>query len=148
MAEPARSPSLSSTVVALGIAQIISWGSLFYTIAVLGPALRTPPASARSRSTRCYSIGLVVSGLVAPAIGRRIDARGGRLVLSAGSLLGAIACAALALVQGPVDAVADRVVAGRRGDGGARSTIRAFATLRDAVSARSQLRYSAQRHRH
>jgi hypothetical protein len=59
-----------------------------------------------------YSAGLVVSGLVAPAIGRRIDARGGRSVLAAGSLLGALACAALAAVQGPLTLVVAWLLAG------------------------------------
>lgn len=36
----AAEPSLPRAVTALGIAQIVSWGSLFYTIAVLGPPMR------------------------------------------------------------------------------------------------------------
>ena len=30
---------LRKTVCALGVAQIVSWGTLFYTIAVLGPPM-------------------------------------------------------------------------------------------------------------
>ncbi len=108
----ARSPSLSSTVAALGFAQIISWGTLFYTIAVLGPALREAAGVGEVVLYACYSIGLVVSGLVAPAIGRRIDARGGRVVLAAGSMLGAVACVALAMVQGPVTLLIAWLLAG------------------------------------
>jgi hypothetical protein len=112
VAEPPRSPSLAGTVVALGFAQIISWGTLFYTIAVLGPSLREAAGVGEVVLYTSYSIGLVVSGLAAPAIGRRIDARGGRLVLSAGSLIGAIACSALALVQGPITLLVAWLLAG------------------------------------
>jgi Major Facilitator Superfamily len=112
VAEPARSPSLSSTVIALGFAQIISWGTLYYTIAVLGPSLREAAGVGEVMLYACYSAGLIISGLVAPAIGRRIDARGGRLVLSAGSMLGAIACTALALVQGPFSLLVAWLLAG------------------------------------
>jgi MFS family permease len=134
VAESARAPSLSSTVTALGIAQIISWGTLFYTIAVLGPALREAAGVGEVTLYACYSIGLIVSGLVAPAIGRRIDARGGRFVLSAGSLLGAIACVALALVQGPITLLVGWLLAGVA----MAATLYdpAFATLHDVAGAK------------
>lgn len=112
MADAARGPSLAATVIALGIAQIISWGTLFYTIAVLGPALREAAGVPDVVLFGFYSLGLVVSGLAAPAIGRAIDARGGRVVLAGGSLLAALACAALALVQGPLTLLAGWLLAG------------------------------------
>ncbi len=99
-------------MTALGVAQIISWGTLFYTIAVLGPALREAAGVGDVTLYACYSAGLIISGLVSPAIGRYIDARGGRLLLSAGSMLGAIACAALALVQGPITLLVAWILAG------------------------------------
>ena len=102
MPDASRSPSLAATVTALGIAQIVSWGTLFYTIAVLGPAMRVATGVSDLALYASYSAGLVVSGLVAPWIGRWIDARGGRSLLGGGSVVAAIACAALALVQGPV----------------------------------------------
>jgi predicted MFS family arabinose efflux permease len=121
-------------VAALGFAQIISWGTLFYTIAVLGPALREATGVGEVPLYTSYSIGLVVSGLMAPAIGRRIDARGGRRVLSAGSLIGAIACGALALVQGPVTLLIAWVLAGVA----MAATLYdpAFATLHDVAGSR------------
>ena len=112
MADITSAPSLPGTVTALGVAQIVSWGTLFYTIAVLGTALREAAGVGEVALYACYSAGLVVSGLVAPAIGRRIDARGGRVVLSAGSLLAAIACVVLALVQGPITLLIGWLLAG------------------------------------
>jgi hypothetical protein len=110
--DPRRTPSLAATLVALGIAQIVSWGTLFYTIAVLGAAQRDAAGVSDVVLYGCYSAGLFLSGLVAPRVGRTIDARGGREVLAGGSLLAAIACTALACVQGPVTLALGWVLAG------------------------------------
>jgi MFS family permease len=59
-----------------------------------------------------FTVGLAASGLLSPAVGRAIDARGGRQVLAAGSLLGALATATLALAQGPWSLLAGWVLAG------------------------------------
>jgi hypothetical protein len=59
-----------------------------------------------------YSAGLGLSGLLAPWIGRTIDARGGRVVLAWGSVAAATACLALAAVQGPVTLVVAWLLAG------------------------------------
>jgi MFS family permease len=107
-----RAPSLPAVVTALGIAQIVSWGTLFYTIAVLGPALREATGVGELLLYAAYSAGLFVSGIAAPRIGREIDARGGRPVLAGGSVLAVVACAALALVQGPVSLVLAWLLAG------------------------------------
>ena len=59
-----------------------------------------------------FTAGLFVSGIVSPFIGREIDRRGGRRVLVAGSLGGALACAVLATAQGPATVLTGWVVAG------------------------------------
>jgi hypothetical protein len=112
VADARREPSLAAAVIALGIAQIISWGTLFYTIAVLGPALRAASGVGDFVLYGFYSLGLVLSGLAAPAVGRTIDAQGGRNVLAGGSVLAAVACATLALVEGPVTLLAGWLLAG------------------------------------
>jgi predicted MFS family arabinose efflux permease len=85
---------------------------LFYTIAVLGTAMRETLGVSEVALHGAYSAGLLVSGLLAPAVGRRIDAHGGRGVLATGSVLAALACTALAAVQGPVTLVAAWLLAG------------------------------------
>ncbi len=107
-----RFPSLAATITALGIAQIISWGTLFYTIAVLGNAMRAATGVGEITLFACYSTGLVISGLVAPWLGRQIDVRGGRPILAGGSALAALACASLASVQGPVTLLVAWLLAG------------------------------------
>ena len=93
---PAR---LARLIPALGVAQIVSWGSLFYPIAVLGNAMRDNLAISATSLFGAFTVGLLCSGAVSPAVGRLIDARGGRFVLSCGSLLAAAALAVLASAQ-------------------------------------------------
>jgi len=97
--EPLR---LRWVVPVLGIAQIISWGSLFYPIAVLGVAIRDDLGVSDIAVFGAFTVGLFVSGLAAPAAGRLVDTRGGRFTLTSGSAIGAMALAALALAQGTV----------------------------------------------
>ena len=59
-----------------------------------------------------FSAGLFVSGAASPAVGRWIDAGHARSTLAAGSCVGALALALLALAQGPVTLVAGWLVAG------------------------------------
>jgi len=59
-----------------------------------------------------FTGALFVSGLVSPWVGRRIDRRGGRGVLAGGSLLGALACAILALAGNGITMLAGWLLAG------------------------------------
>ena len=108
----ARIGYLWRRVCALGIAQIVSWGTLFYTIAVLGAAMRADTGVGELWLFGSFTAGLFLSGLVSPLVGRQIDAHGGRRVLASGSLLGAAACAVLATAQGPISLLAGWLLAG------------------------------------
>jgi predicted MFS family arabinose efflux permease len=108
----ARSPNLWRAVCALGVAQIISWGTLFYTIAVLGGAMRRDLGVSDIFLFGSFTAGLFLSGLVSPLVGREIDARGGGRVLAAGSILGALATTVLATSQGPWTMLAGWLLAG------------------------------------
>jgi len=107
-----RDPNLWRAVSALGVAQIISWGTLFYTIAVLGGAMRRDLGISDVFLFGSFTAGLFLSGVVSPLVGREIDARGGRRVLAAGSVLGAVATAALATAQGPLTMLVGWLLAG------------------------------------
>ena len=104
--------SVSRLVASLGIAQIISWGSLFYAIGVLGKPMRIELGVSELFLFSAFTAGLIVSGLLAPLAGQRIDRDGGRAVLCAGSIAGAAAMALLAVCTGPVTLVAGWVLAG------------------------------------
>jgi MFS family permease len=105
-------PRLAVTVTALGIAQIVSWGTLYYSITVLAPSIRADLGVGDVVLFGGFTAGLVVSGAASPWIGRRIDAFGGRTVLGAGSLLGALALTVLALAQGPLSLTLGWLIAG------------------------------------
>jgi predicted MFS family arabinose efflux permease len=107
-----RDPRLWRTVSALGVAQIISWGSLYYTIAVLGGAMRRDLGISDVVLFGSFTSGLFLSGIVSPLVGREIDLRGGRRVLAAGSVLGAVAMVSLAAAQGPLTILAGWLLAG------------------------------------
>jgi hypothetical protein len=93
---------LGRLICALGVAQIISWGSLFYAIAVLGESMRAELGISGTSLFGAFTFGLVCSGLASPIAGRVIDTRGGWLVLSAGSVLSALAMAILSQAHGLV----------------------------------------------
>jgi predicted MFS family arabinose efflux permease len=105
-------PLLWRRVCALGVAQIVSWGTLYYTIAVLGAAMRSQLGVGDFLLFGSFTAGLLLSGMVSPWVGRQIDLRGGRRILAGGSLLGAAACAALAAAQGPATLLAGWLLAG------------------------------------
>jgi predicted MFS family arabinose efflux permease len=94
--------SLRRAICGLGIAQILSWGSLYYTIAVVGENMRRDLGVSETLFFGAFTLSLFLSGLAAPAAGRLIDEKGGRPVLAAGSLLAALALLLLATATGPV----------------------------------------------
>ena len=97
---------------ALGVAQIVSWGTLFYTIAVLGAAMRADTGVGELWLFGSFTAGLFLSGIASPLVGREIDARGGRRVLVAGSVLAALASCVLGSAQGPATVLAGWLLAG------------------------------------
>jgi MFS family permease len=98
---PAQAASFG-TVAALGVAQIISWGSLYYAFSFLITPLMEASGGDKSTVFAAFSLGLLVSGLLSAPIGALIDRRGGREVMTAGSLAGAILLASLGHVHSVV----------------------------------------------
>jgi MFS family permease len=88
-------------VPVFGITMILTWGTLFYSAALLLPLL----AQARGWSVTLVmsgiSVGLLAGGFVSPRIGKAIDQYGGHYVMAAGSLLGATALAAMPFAAHP-----------------------------------------------
>lgn len=86
-------------VVALGITQIIAWGSIYYGFALLLDPLRQALAADRTTIVGAFSAALLVSGVLATLVGRTIDRLGGRAVMTAGSIAGGVLLALLARVE-------------------------------------------------
>ncbi len=78
----------------LSLAQLISWGSVFYTFALLMEPLERELGLSRAQSSLAFSLALLAEGLLAYPVGRWIDRGLERRVMTGGSLLMA-ACLAL-----------------------------------------------------
>ena len=104
--------SIAPLVSSLGIAQIVSWGTLYYAIGVLGPPMARDLGVSESFLFGAFTAGLIVSGTLSPFVGRLVDRRGGRFVLAWGSVLGAVSLAVLAIAMNPVVLVAGWLMAG------------------------------------
>jgi predicted MFS family arabinose efflux permease len=73
-------------IPALGIVQILAWGTSFYFPAVFATAIVADTGWSLGYVVSGTSIGLLVAGLISPQVGRIIDIHGGRPVLLASSL--------------------------------------------------------------
>lgn len=97
---------------AIGICQILVWGSTYYLPAVLA----VPVAQATGWPTEWIlgglSLGLLVSGLVSPPVGRAIERLGGRPVLATSAVLVAAGLAMLGAAPSLAVFVAAWVVIG------------------------------------
>lgn len=96
-----RSP-VTQTIGALGVAQIISWGSSLYALGVLGKPIAAETGWSQTLVFGGLSVGLLTSSVISTWIGRLIDIRGGRNVMALGSLLLGLGLAILSQVTTPV----------------------------------------------
>ena len=95
-----RDPA-THAILALGIAQIIAWGTTLYALGVLGKPIAEDTGWSQSLVFGGLTTGLLVSAAVSTLVGRGIDRRGGRGVMAVGSLLMAAGLVLLALVRSP-----------------------------------------------
>ncbi len=86
-------------ISALGIAQILAWGTSFYFPAVFATAIVADTGWSLSWVVSGTSIGLLVAGLISPQVGRIIDRHGGRPVMLASSLFFAAGLAGAGLAS-------------------------------------------------
>jgi predicted MFS family arabinose efflux permease len=82
-----RPSERTRTVSALGVIEIFAWGSTYYLMAVLAGPMAAETGWSAGLISAGISVGLLVSGLAAPMVGRLIHATGGRRVLAAGMCL-------------------------------------------------------------
>lgn len=83
----------------LACTQIMSWGALYYAIAILAPAMGHGLGWRSETVIGAFSWSLLVSGAAATPVGMLIDRHGGRWVMAAGSLLCGAGFAALSQVH-------------------------------------------------
>ncbi len=88
---------MATAVIALGITQIIAWGSTIYALGVLAKPIATDTGWSMDFVIGGITCGLLASGVVSTTVGRLIDKYGGRRVMTLGSALMALAQTAVAL---------------------------------------------------
>jgi hypothetical protein len=99
-------------VIGLGSAQLVAWGTLYYSIAILGEPMRAELGAATSDVFGAFTCGMVVCGVLAPWAGRCIDRYGGRAMLAASAVAGALAFAVLAHARSLPQLIAGWSIAG------------------------------------
>ena len=86
--KPAPNPPPARLVVpALGITQILAWGSSYYLPAVLAKPIAEDTGWSLTWVIAGLSLGLLIAGLISPRVGRLIQNLGGRPVLIASTFL-------------------------------------------------------------
>lgn len=96
MAAPERVPTSSAParrlyygwvlVIMLGITQTITWGIVYYGFTVLLPAMEADLGWSRGQMSGAFSLGILLSGICAAPVGRWLDHRGPRLLMTSGSV--------------------------------------------------------------
>ncbi len=89
LSDQAGSPRATAATLALAIAQLVSWGSVYYAFSLFVVPMEQTMGWGRMSTNGALSTGLLVSGLAAYPVGKWIDHGHGRRVMVAGSLLSA-----------------------------------------------------------
>ncbi|MFE1754952.1 MFS transporter [Streptomyces anandii] len=82
---------------ALCLTQVTSWGIVYYAFPVLNPRINAETGWPTSATTASFSLALIVSGLAGIRVGRVLDRRGPRTVMTAGSVLGTTSLVVIAV---------------------------------------------------
>ncbi|QJP15712.1 MFS transporter [Starkeya sp. ORNL1] len=96
-----RPPSPRSPfITGLGIGQICSWGSLYYSFPLIAEAMRHDLGWSKTELYGAATLGLALAGLAAYPVGAAIDRGHGRLVMATGSVLAGVLLFAWSQVSG------------------------------------------------
>jgi MFS family permease len=89
---PARRPIYYGwpMLVATSAAQVVSWGILYYAFSVFVAPMQAELGWSTVELTGAYSLALLCAGLAAVPVGRWVDRRGPRALMTAGSIVAAL----------------------------------------------------------
>ncbi|MGL3151703.1 MFS transporter [Microbacterium sp. A82] len=90
-------PRQGGRLAALSTGQVISWGILFYALIVASPAIADETGWPVALITLSFSCGLIASAGAGVLVGHWLDARGPRLIMTVGSVLGPVGLVIVAL---------------------------------------------------
>ncbi|MEV4445595.1 MULTISPECIES: MFS transporter [Streptomyces] len=102
---PAALPALCAT-------QITSWGIVYYAFPVLNPQITAATGWSTTATTAAFSGALLVSAFTGIPVGRILDRRGPRAVMTTGSVLGVVAVLAIAYAPNLATFIAAWLLAG------------------------------------
>ncbi|MEU3855326.1 MFS transporter [Streptomyces sp. NPDC029554] len=97
---------------ALCLTQITSWGIVYYAFPVLNPQITAATGWSAATTTGAFSAALLVSAVAGIRIGRILDARGPRTVMTAGSVTGTASLVIIATAPTPAVFSAGWLLAG------------------------------------
>lgn len=86
-------------ITCLGIGQICSWGSLYYSFPLIAEAMGHDLGWSKPHLFGAATLGLALGGVAAFPVGAAIDKGHGRLVMTAGSVLAGLCLVAWSQVQ-------------------------------------------------
>ena len=86
-------------VASLSLAQLVSWGSVFYAFTLFMEPMNRELGWSTPALTAAYSLGLVAAGITAVPLGRLIDLGYGRTVMTGGSVTAAVLLALWSAVE-------------------------------------------------
>jgi MFS family permease len=89
-------------VPVLGVTQVLGWGVLFYPPVLMMPLIAADRGWSMAFAMGGFSVGLLVAGMVAPHAGAAIDRYGGHVVMTIGSLAGALGLVLLVYAANPI----------------------------------------------
>jgi hypothetical protein len=94
-----KRPDRRVVVTALGITQILAWGSTLYLLGVLGRPIAVDTGWSYEAIIGGVSLGLLMASIISPRIGRAIGTRGGKLILSGSAVVLAVGLLSLGISQ-------------------------------------------------
>ncbi|MFF3874717.1 MFS transporter [Streptomyces sp. NPDC001978] len=97
---------------ALCATQITSWGIVYYAFPVLNPQITAATGWSTTATTAAFSGALLVSAFTGIPVGRILDRRGPRAVMTTGSVLGVAAVPAIAFAPNLIAFTAAWLLAG------------------------------------
>ncbi|ELQ04497.1 major facilitator superfamily transporter [Pseudomonas syringae BRIP34881] len=86
-------------VWAMGIIQILAWGSTYYLPAVLAAPIARDTGWSITSVVGGLSWGMLIAGATSPTVGRHIDRHGGRVVMALSSFLLAVGIATMGVAE-------------------------------------------------
>lgn len=89
-------------VLVLGLTQTLAWGSTYYLPAILAEPMARDLGVSTGNVFAAFSCALILTAVLGPAAGHRIDRHGGRGLLATSSLLFAAGLLVLGMAQGAV----------------------------------------------